>query len=307
MVKTIPINKSISDFAKEINDTIISIIEYDKDCSSIRWGSNNELSQYTEYDIDYESIESLFSHCPISVCPNKLTKRLIYNRLAVIDNLYETNIVRMRRFGIADLTDSIWQLCDNGYGNHTDFELTKKAENFVLTYSTTLYNNKPTNHIINAFTTGYGVFINSNNKVTHSKAPSIISKYLYFLLQTNHTNNIGFPIYDSLVCKIAPKIAQKLGVIHYGCCTDIWKYTFMLSEIIRVLEAQNPSLWNKQNPRKTKFALLDHFLWRIGKVKTNSFSLLLTKSELISYLNSGKTNLPNRIMQIQLFINNNNI
>ncbi|MBO5747838.1 MAG: hypothetical protein J6R48_02230, partial [Muribaculaceae bacterium] len=61
MVKTIPINKSISDFAKEINDTIISIIEYDKDCSSIRWGSNNELSQYTEYDIDYESIESLFS------------------------------------------------------------------------------------------------------------------------------------------------------------------------------------------------------------------------------------------------------
>lgn len=287
--------------AQKINAAITSMLKEDRKFPAIDWMSERVLNESSEYEIDYESIEDLFRPCSLNeLCPMKLSKKTIYNRLAIIDNLYGTNIVRMRSFGIADLSDRIWSICNDGLGYHSDTVLINKAKKFVQTYSTHLCNKKSalTDDITDSFNKDdYGY--------EPAKAPSIISKYLYFLLQTDLTNNVGFPIYDSLVCKVAPKIAAKLGVQAYGCTKEICRYTFMLSEIIRVLEAQNPALWNQQNPRRTKFALLDHFLWRIGKVKAQSYSLLMSKDEYSEYKQSHI--LPQHIILIQQIIKTLNI
>mgnify|MGYP003313849935 FL=1 len=47
----------------------------------------------------------------------------IYHRLILIDSLYSTNINRMRNFGLEEMTDVIWDLCDDRNGNHSDAHL----------------------------------------------------------------------------------------------------------------------------------------------------------------------------------------
>lgn len=290
--------------AKDVNELIRKMLGSDLDVG-LEYSNQNDQETNCgypigadEYTTDYDVILPLFKPCPLKAnCPNKFSKGDIYRRLAIIDNLYGTNIVRMRQFGLSDLTDKIWNLCNDGNGNHADEVLIDKARRFVTDYSKNLYKKALSDELSDAFLSGYGITVYKKNTIHNPVAPSILSKYIYFLLQANLSDNIGFPIYDSIVGEYAPKIAQHLGTTYKNCSTKIWRYTYMLSEIIRVLEAQDPNLWNQQNPCKTKFALLDHFLWRIGKAKKGSFSLLMTRIETEDYIRQGTV--PKRIQNWQ--------
>lgn len=275
--------------AHDINQAIRKMIAQDEDKACVKENANKEnpFSDKDEYAIDYDAILPMFKGCPLEgKCPCKFSINVIYQRLAIVDNLYGTNIVRMRSFGLVDLAERIWELCDDGNGNHSDKVLIDKAIQFVDRYSTKQgsINN---DELTVAFNGGYGYTAYSKNKLTKPEAPSILSKYIYFLFQAYMPNNIGFPIYDSIVCEYAPQFAHILKTKYMGCRSKIFKYTYMLSEIIKVLEQDDYNLWNKDNPCGTKFALLDHFLWRVGKAKNGSYSLLMTKKEYANYIQNG--------------------
>ena len=282
----------------EINDAISDMLNDDLDIEKIDDDIDLFFYDLDSYATDYEAIKNAFSY-PNGKCPCKLSITLIFQRLALIDLFYGTNIVRMRQFGLDDLAKEIWSLCYVGNGNHSDKELANKLVAFTNKYTSSYIKaNKNSNAPIEkAFIGHYGLTSFSNNQITHPEAPSILSKYFFFLMQQNMPNNIGFPIYDSIVCKYAPKIANKLGIKSYGCKSDIGIYTYMLYQIIKVLESKNPQLWNQRNTRRTKFALFDHFLWRVGKAKDKSYSLLLTRQEYVNYIT--KSILPQRIIQWQ--------
>ena len=292
------LTQEAEDLIIEINDAISDMLNDDLDIEKIDDDINLLSHELDSYATDYVAIKNAFSY-PNAKCPRNLSITLIIQRLALIDLFYGTNIVRMRQVGLDDLALEIWNLCDDGNGNHSDKELVDKLVAFTNKYtSSPIKANKNSNAPIEkAFMGHYGMTSFDGKTINRPEAPSILSKYFFFLMQQNMPNNIGFPIYDSIVCKYAPEIANKLGIKSYGCKSDIGIYTYMLYQIIKLLESKNPQLWNQQNTRRTKFALFDHFLWRVGKAKEKSFSLLLTRQEYIDYIT--KKILPQRIIRWQ--------
>ena len=117
-------------------------------------------------------------------------------------------------------------------------------------------------------------------------ADSLLSKYLFFLLDAT-TDPMGFPIYDSIVKELSVKIAEKLGIPQALIRTkEMWELCILLKEIVTVLEQRDPVLWNQQTAFRSKFALLDYFLWRVGKAGRFNFSLLITRNELLTHSKS---------------------
>lgn len=284
----------IESFAKSLNDSIRDVLKHYNDVETQETVENSTL-----FSIDYNAIkESFHNH-------SSLTWNDIFNRLVLIDSLYSTNVVRMREFGIVHITNAIWDLCNNGKGIYSDMTLVNKVENFVAQIQTRQTPIVP--DISNLLLQYYGWVNTTNSKPTQQQAVSLISKYLYFLLQVNATNNIGFPIYDKLVRKLLPKIAKKTGVIVKGTLVNnMVNYTKVISDIINVLEKYDQNLWNQQNPFKTKFALFDFVFWHVGKVGDKNLSLLFSEKEYIKHystiqsikkgnLSIGNSNLPTKI------------
>ena len=81
---------------------------------------------------------------------------------------------------------------------------------------------------------------------------------------------------------------------------DINVYIEGLRSIIDVLECDDPNLWNVNS--MTKFEILDYFLWHIGKAGQKSYSLLLTKNEMLNAYSDGNLNkLPQRVILWEQF------
>lgn len=234
----------------------------------------------TSYHKNYHCIKRTFQSHPDS-CDRELTQEDIYRQLVVIDTLYSTNIQRMRKFGLEELTDSIWGLCK---GNNHSYTLGNLSGKLIATL--------PLNPAVKAlFSQSFGYIKGSSA----GKAPSLISKYFYFATIACPQDDWGFPIYDSIVCDLLRPLERFLGIYpltpqnqidQSSHKFDIEIYREGLKRIIDVLEEDNPALWN--NSGKLKFDLLDFFLWHIGKAKKNP-SPLLTKNEYLS------NTVPNRI------------
>ena len=129
------------------------------------------------------------------------------------------------------------------------------------------------------FSQYYGYIVDAHG-ITRLTAESLLSKYLFFLLDATPCT-VGFPINDSIVKDLSVKIAKKLNIPSALIKTGtMWELCVLLKAIVDVLSQRDPALWNNPMPLRSKFALLDYFLWRIGKVGRFSFSLLITPSEL---------------------------
>lgn len=228
----------------------------------------------TSYDWNRYCICGGFFCCEGS-CNTEITKEYIYRQLVLIDSLYSTNVYRMRKFGLEEITDVIWDLCkDTDSNKHTLGILSKK-----------LIATQPLNQEVkDAFSFSFG-YIKGNHA---GKAPSLLSKYFYFVSIACPQDNWGFPIYDKIVHDLLRPLEKFIGVKpltraskinQSSSIFDIDVYRAGLKRIIDVLESNNPVLWNTSE--KQKFDLLDYFLWHIGKAKINPDSLL-TKNE---YLN----------------------
>ena len=225
------------------------------------------------YSIDVEIISDMFK--PTHYTNGGLTRVFVMQRLALIDLFYSTNLVQFTDFGISQLAQAIFDL-SQGNGGHFDSVLAAKARDFVQNPSAThdifkdLFNKK----------FGFQFRTDPKNKgmykLGQTYAVSIISKYLYFLLEAQGCPE-GFPIYDSIVKELLPKIGRKLGQkITQSSIQDIVPYVTTIKTVADAIGVQ---------PRNglSKFAVFDFFLWRIGKVGRANFSLLLTEQEVVQY------------------------
>lgn len=274
------------------NDELEKMIPYTSHLFNERGDCEKAVQNQTGFFADYLAILEAFKPCSHPQCPCILTYNDIYRRLVLIDSLYSTNVVRMRKFGIKHIAQEIWQLCNNNQGVYSDVVLVNKVCYYL---SCVRQGNGYTNSIHSLITQAQYGYVNA----VKQSAPSLISKYLYFLLQANSPKGAdGFPIYDSIVAKYAPRLASKLGLPrHTKIQTDIVQYITLLYDIADCLSAQNINLWTKNNPCITRFALLDYFLWHVGKSQDKSYSLLLTEGEYINFI--SKNLLPQRIINWQ--------
>ena len=238
-----------------------------------------DLNQETPFVTNHRAIRRAFT-CGDAHCESVITKDAIYRQLALIDLFYSTNVHRMFQFGLEELRDEIWDLCASGTSVHTLGNLSRK-----------LTATAPLNIDIKAaFGKKYG-YASPTKQVS---APSLLSKYFHFVTIVCPTDNWGFPIYDSIVYKLLRRLQRFIGIpltpdkfINQSLVTfDIDQYVDGLKRIIDALESRDPSLWNSSGWQK--FALLDCFLWHIGKAGSGTHSSLLTKKEYISGVTPGR-------------------
>lgn len=270
---------------------VMSLLDYDKLMEDIDFlvvgdfiVKSIDESHDTGFGIQHRAIREEFGGGSANACTLQITKSDIYRQLVLIDSLYSTNIVRMRQFGIEEIAEDLWNLCADGAGNHTLATLAKKID---ITKPLPI-------DIITLFTNKYGYIKGAQNKT----ATSLISKYLHFVSLTYPQNAWGFPIYDSIVCELLNKVQKSLGLsitpkrfFNNAATVNIEMYISSLKGIVDALEQHAPLIWDGKS--HLKFELLDYCLWHIGKAGANSFNLLLTKSELITYDQMGQ--LPSRV------------
>lgn len=185
-------------------------------------------------------------------------------RLTVIDSLYSTN-AKYAYFAIEQMARTI-----AGLGN--DKEIARYFIKFAKNPSCDLHG---------LFSNRYGI---RKNLKTATKQISLMSKYANFVVAKQGGDTefyLGFPIYDSLVVKVAPKLCRALGIKCNGDKVDtkmignnIVEYIGVLNEIRKTLFGDKLTLGGVQ-----QYDLLDAFLWRMGKLESGNLSLLLTHEE----------------------------
>lgn len=209
----------------------------------------------------------------------------IATRLSMIDLFYTTNFNRFSEFGLEELTEIIWNLCCEKSGHHSDSELVKKVEYFV----SECYNNpnnareSELNNCLFTSSAKFGIVKVADKPIGYT-AQSLVSKYLFFLLETHHSqgNTLGFPIYDSIANDLQKPLLKRLNR-RTMTENDMVGYVGGMKTLLDCLINDSPSdnhVWQMPSLAcNTQFGLLDYFLWRIGKSGLFSFSLLWTKEE----------------------------
>jgi len=229
----------------------------DNICRDIRL-AGKILNKKTPYSRNKELIYSMVKN------DKKFDKNTIYKHLTVIDSMYSTNMNK-RYFGIDEITDKIV-----GFGSRG--KLRKEIKKFLA-------NPTKNSHIGNLFNEEYG----QSKEGKKMRAPSIISKYLYFV------NDYDFPIYDSLVIKHQKNIVKcyNLGekeVHKIKSDTDIYDF---LKEMKKTKEAVD-FICRKSMNRICSFDDLDKLLWLVGKLRKSSFSLIITRQQFKALLKLAK-------------------
>ncbi|MGM9845723.1 MAG: hypothetical protein ACI30K_05785 [Muribaculaceae bacterium] len=222
-----------------------------------------------EYFSDKKVIQSLFAHTEITdTGDNERNKIIIKQRLAIIDNFYSTNANGAGRMFVIDgLAQAI---CSLG----TDAQLAEKA-----TAAAKIALDADAG-IKELFDGKYGYSLDDAKDSGAAHCTSLISKYLFFLVD-GRGDAYGFPIYDRYARVNAAALAYMFGFKQdKKKIEDMERHIDAIKSIINELQNYDPELWTLQNPFNTQCDLLDHIIWRIGKIKNNSVSLLVREADL---------------------------
>ncbi len=257
-----------------------------------------------------EPKEKISSFSPNShTCLIPLTRERIFTRLTVLDSLFFTQLNKayyIKQY----ITEAIWAACDDGKGGHSDAVLANKASNYI----DWVINNQDTptpqqqKEIKEIEDLIYGRYPWVKKTEDHKQtALSIMTKYLHYLVEAVRPHNTkGFPIYDSLVVDMLPKVyayvTSKNIAIDFPCATTIdlnlqpyADYVRALWKIIEQLKNANHAadVWNDPMRDMTDFHLLDIFMWHLGKVSDakgqyDKLWMPTTPEEFENMLNSGQ-------------------
>lgn len=279
--------KNATDINECIESMIARLCNHPSESVNFKWTGVEIIDDNDDdtsgFSSDFELVKEVFS-CSAqgSCCCNAITKNDIMRQLVVLDSLYSTNIKRMRVFGLEEICEDIWDLCDNGNGVHSLGILTSKIDATQNLKSS----------LASLFTKSYGYIKGAQA----GKAPSLISKYLFMSTVACPVDTWGFPIYDRIADDLLRKVQRFLGIPKTPVMDvlDIDTYIAGLKSIIDALESNSPTLWS--NLPVLKFQLLDYFLWHIGKAGNESYSLLLSRKEVQTCYSNGEiVKLPRRI------------
>lgn len=189
-------------------------------------------------------------------------------RLTVIDSLYSTN-AQYSYFSIEDMANEIFSLGSNE----------KDAVEYFKQIALGGNDSK------NLFNKEYGIRKNCN---AGSKQMSLMSKYAYYTLLSDNSSALGFPIYDSLVIKTYPLVCKKLPVTGKDIKTDdITEYVASLDVLRKELFGNDDRFEGMQ-----QFDILDAYLWRMGKLCSGNYSLLLIKEDYKRFISNLSLNAP---------------
>jgi len=175
-------------------------------------------------------------------------------RLTIIDSYYSTQMNK-RFFGIEEIAEKILAVSKN------DEELINKFKNFIE-------NPNEEMKILELFKTKFGC---KKTGEQSGVAPSIISKYAYFL------TNFKFPIYDNLAKEGYKLICKKYPNLELRKLNDnnIVNYFENISNLNKITNINN-------------YDKLDNLLWLYGKLTQGSFSLILHKKDYLKLVNNIK-------------------
>lgn len=194
------------------------------------------LTNNTSYSRNRSIIDKFFKEDSFDVSLPKLSYAdKIYVRLTLIDSFYSTNMTKHYE-GLRDLAEMISKKTKD------DSDLRAKIDMYKECLK------QP--ELDNLFESSYG------NPA--SQAPSLISKYFYFV--TNH----NFPIEDRLVRKNIKKFLKI-----FGREIDFQPYSKddESSNLIKCLL--------KLDIAKESFSAFDNLVWLYGKISNKSYSLIL--------------------------------
>ena len=147
-----------------------------------------------------------------------------------------------RMYGISDIVKKINELEETNVFNKS---LKEDAIEYISNE-----NKEKFIGIVTLFVSSYGM--TKGDADSQKTAPSLISKYLYFLTEFN------FPIYDSLVKESLDHIFKLGKNMDFVYCFD------KLSEINNTFSINN-------------FYKLDNLLWLWGKIEAGNYSLILDR------------------------------
>ncbi|MEQ8156313.1 MAG: hypothetical protein ABRQ25_15775 [Clostridiaceae bacterium] len=191
----------------------------------------------------------------------------VETRLIVIDNLYSTNLSK-RFFGFHDLADSI-----NSLGN--DDLVKVKISNYLMNCD---------QDIDRVFSRTYGIDKKGNSK---NHAPSILSKYFYFL------SSYAFPIHDSYLIKNIDYINNYFHIYVYD-------ESISLFEKLKYIKTASGCSYDD----------IDSAIWLYGKLFQGSFSLLVNKNRYLQVVRESRIDFdveisPDDLYKAWLFNNEN--
>ena len=225
--------------------------------TELRQSGNSYLS---EYQMNKDAIRCAFSETAASSCPHI---SLILNRLALIDNMYSTQM-RMRPYGIGELAEVISLFGSDSQlrALFTAFLIDHDIARFgFLKSKMKLYRDGRRNTASNLFTEGFGV---ESSRASSKRAWSLITKYAYFLTSNN------FPIYDSLVKRMIP-IFWKLSLRGI----PLPDYQKSIIDYITVIDRLRAALGG------LSYDELDYLLWSVGKILKGNLSLVLSMEDYL--------------------------
>ena len=265
--------------ANEINDIIKDLLPDEKSIivkdpqpipSGIQTGVDIPLSTRTGLDVAGSTILGSFQPCcPGSLnCYLPLTRETIFRRLVLIDSLFSTN-TNKGCFIKQNMADAIYDACyDATTGVHSDYALAKKASDYILWTIDSPFAPAPEDqNVINEIDNLlYKKYTWVKNKPGNAQMElSLMTKYLHWLVESVHpANTEGFPIKDSLVNQMLPKVYSHLFGNKVGKHSTFADYTKALWDIANTLKTYDPALWTR--PDMTTFHILDLFMWQLGKV-----------------------------------------
>ena len=120
---------------------------------------------------------------------------------------------------------------------------------------------------------------------------------------------LGFPIYDSLVKEVYPTIAQLLQINNNVAHHQLGNSPFI--QYVQNLNRLRVQIFGNNISRfcsMQQFDLLDAYLWRLGKLKNGSLTLLFNKQDYVQIIENllGSNVLNSSLSQLKSSLNISN-
>ena len=190
----------------------------------------------------------------------------IHLRLTALDAIYSAN-AGFNHFVIEDIAEKI---------------VSFKSDKALIDYAKKIIDGeKDTKNLFNA---RYGI---TKNLGQGGKNLSLLSKYTHYVFKANDKEDfVGFPIYDSIVNTMYPKLYSVLYNKKDISTNDITNYVAKLNTVRKELFANKEYIGGWQ-----QFDILDAYLWRMGKLSNGNFSQFLGKEDYIQLIKNLNLNI----------------
>lgn len=241
----------------------------DESCMK-REGIHDEHCKISPYGSQRRRISRIFGsprcfdrpnyvHSPYCCCQYDVDMILV--RLRLIDTIYSTN-GNLCYLSVEELAEAIYRRLGS-----SEVGAANVFYNFVL-------NPTESDPVAELFGKKYGIRKNLHSGVGKV---SLLSKYAFFQLEKFGPQKypLGFPICDAIALNMYPEVYMRLNVHASQAATDnnsgyINAFKSLLVDIKRL----TGYVFKNQ-----EFDVLDQYLWRIGKMRRGSYTLLLDRQD----------------------------